>query len=294
MSRIFEALRRSLESGADAGPANPAERRPGPLEPQTPEVRARGFEGVEAVSCRVRPEGRIVSGGSNHDLGAEKFRLLCYRLNQMRRRRALSRVTVTSCIPKEGKTVTAVNLAVSLARSFARVALVDADLRQPGISEVLGLGARPGMGEFLEGRIELERALCRVEPLGVHYLGAGKPSGNPFELLQSARMRELIQRMTPAFDWIIFDSPPLVPFADAHSLGVLTDTVLLVVRPGYTPRDILRRTLAGLEGIDIAGIVWNASDDLRHDRYYYRSYEQGLPDKNELTRLLPESGDEDQ
>ncbi len=232
----------------------------------------------ESILCHVRPEGRLVGCSENHNLGAEKFRLLRYRLNQLRQRRSVSKVLVTSAIPKEGKTVVATNLAISLALSFPRVALVDADMRQPTIHGILGLESLPGLAEFLEGKLAGVAWIRRVEPLGLSYLPAGHASTNPYELLQGPRMRELMELIEPAFDWIIFDSPPLISFADSHCLATFTDTVLLVVRAGVTLRPIVRQALAALDSAYVAGVVLNASDDASQDRYYYHYYPHGAED----------------
>ena len=268
MSRLFDPLRNSVQEGANQN----AVERP---EDNTPKQNLRppeGFEGLESIRCQVRPEDRIVGCSQDHNLGAEKFRFLRHRLNQLRQQRPLARVLVTSAIPKEGKTVVAINLAVSLAGSSPRVALVDADLRHPGVHGALGLEALPGLGEFLEGRLEVDATLRRVDPLGLYFLPAGHASSNPFELLQGPRMGELMKRLAPAFDWIVFDSPPLIAFADSHCLATLTDAVLLVVRSGITPREAVREGLATLAGAYVAGVVLNGGDDTREDRYYYKYY----------------------
>ncbi len=273
MIRLFDPLRRSVREDASKTSAERAEDNNPEQELQpSPASRPEGFEGLESIRCHVGPEDRIVGCSQNHNFGAEKFRFLCHRLNELRQHKSLSRVLVTSAIPKEGKTVVAVNLALSLARSSPRVALVDADMRQPGVHRALGLGALPGLGEFLEGNLDLAVLVRRVDPFGLYLLPAGHASSNPFELLQGPRMRELMKQIAPAFDWIVFDSPPLISFADSHCLATLTDTVLLVVRPGLTPRETVQQGLAALEGAYVAGVVLNASDDARQDRYYYHYY----------------------
>jgi capsular exopolysaccharide synthesis family protein len=273
MSRIFNALRPFTgEDANNAGAALP-ERDTTTRDLQLgPKICPPGFEHLTSVRCHVHPQDRLVGCGENHDLAAEKFRFLRHRLNQLRQHRPLSRLLVTSSVPKEGKTLVSVNLAMSLARSVPRVALVDADMRQPGIHRVLGLDSLPGLAEFLEGTIELRAGIRHVDPFGFYYLPAGRASSNPFELLQGPRMRELVTLMAAAFDWIVFDSPPLIPFADAHCLATVSDSILLVVRQGLTPRDSLEQGLAALNGTHIAGVVFNASNDTRQDQYYYRYY----------------------
>lgn len=124
-----------------------------------------------------------------------------------------------------------------------------------------------------------------MAPFGLFYLAAGKPTPNPAELLEGGRARDLMRTAADQFDWIVVDSPPLNPFADAHSWAGLTDGLLLIVRPGCTPRDLLQQTVAMLDGTFIAGVVMNCQEH-RHQhsyRYYYpprssRENKEGIHD----------------
>jgi len=233
---------------------------------QLSELLPEGFENAKTIACQVRPENRIAGYGHDYELGAERFRFLHHRLVQLRNHRPVSKVLVTSSVPKEGKTLIAANLAVSLASNSRRVVLFDADMRHPSAHRALGLPPMAGLAEFLEGKAELGSFMRRVDPLGFYYLLAGKASGNPFELLESSRMRDLLQLATTAFDWVLMDSPPLLPFADAHHLALLADAVLLVARLGLTPRDMLRQVMGTLDSVQVAGVVLNAIDDKSQDR----------------------------
>jgi receptor protein-tyrosine kinase len=241
---------------------------------------ALGFENVPTISCRFRPENRIVGHHPDGAFGAEKFRFLRHRLTQLRRSRPVNTVLVTSSVPKEGKTVVAVNLAVTLAKSSRRVALFDADMRHPSAQSALGFPAMSGLAEFLEGKTEVDSVMRRVEPAGLYFLPAGKASRNPFELLEDARMRELVELASTAFDWVVIDAPPLIPFADAHHLASLADAVLIVARPGVTPRDTLRQVFGRLDQLKVVGVVLNACDDRTHDGYYYHYYPRDLNKSN--------------
>jgi len=269
MSRIFDALRRS---GGDL---------PGVSPPtaggdvswrelvESLETKAASPEKIGRVQCALRPESRIVAQAERQDAGAEKFRLLAHRLLQLRQRRPLSRLLVASSSPKDGKTMVAVNLAITLARTSARVALIDADLRHPGVGPVLGIADLPGLANYLEGQAELAAVFKIVEPMGLYYLPAGQASGNPVEMLQTSRMDELMMHATASFDWVVFDSPPLNPLADAQHLASLTDGVLLVVRAEKTQKQALKQSLASLEGAHLVGVVLNACGEAQPDRYYY-------------------------
>jgi capsular exopolysaccharide synthesis family protein len=286
VSQQFWGFRVSLQKGANDSPLRGSAEGPGKTKAtKSAEVPLSGFEDAAAVVCHVRPENRIVGCGENYEFGAEKFRFLRHRLTQLQRRRPISKLLVTSSIPKEGKTLVAINLAASLASRSQRVLLLDVDLRQPSIQSTLGLPPTAGLAEFLEGKAELGSIMRRVDPLGFFYLSAGKASVNPFELLEGSRIVELMALATTAFDWVVMDSPPLIPFADAHRLAVLADAVLLVARPGVTPRETLRQTLSTLESVQIAGVILNDSDDRMHDDYYYHYYPRDSTSGNGSTRL---------
>jgi capsular exopolysaccharide synthesis family protein len=285
VSRIFEALRRSEEANAQvrAVPAQksaiPQQEKPAPAQksarprqelPKTTETIVADFGIVEHIQCHPRPEDHLVAMNGSSGAAQERFRVLCHRIQQIRQQRQLRQLLVTSAIPKEGKTVVAINLASLFARSFPRVLLVDADMRNPGISRALGLPMLPGLAEFLEGKIDLSAAVRQVDPAGFYYVPSGRAVTNPAELLQKPALQEFVESVVGAFDWIIFDSPPLNLFADAQRLSLVCDAALLVFREGVTPKEAPEQCMTALEGRFIAGIVLNASNDPGEN--YYADY----------------------
>jgi capsular exopolysaccharide synthesis family protein len=285
VSRIFEALRRSEEANAQvktfpaqksAIPRNekpaPAQKSAGPLQvlPNTVETGWADFGSVEHIQCHPRPEDHLVALKGGSGAAQERFRVLCHRIQQIRQQRQLRHLLVTSAIPKEGKTVVAINLASLLARSFPRVLLVDADMRNPGISRALGLPLLPGLAEFLDGKFDLRSAVRQVDPAGFYYVSSGRAVTNPVELLQKPALQEFVESVASAFDWVIFDSPPLNLFADAQRLSQVCDAALLVFREGVTPREAPEQCMTALDGRFVAGIVLNASNDPGEN--YYADY----------------------
>jgi Mrp family chromosome partitioning ATPase len=162
----------------------------------------------------------------------------------------------------------AVNLAVTLAMTASSVLLVDADLRRPDIHTTLRVEPLPGLAEFLEARLDLLSAYRRVDPFGFYYMPAGHFTSKPVELLQSAKMHKFFKEATSEFDWVILDSPPLLPFADGHCLAALSDAVLLVVRDGFPTREEFQRSLTSLKDAYIAGVILNGADGLLNESYY--------------------------
>ena len=224
------------------------------------------IEHAREVACQPRSDERVLNSGLFQPSAEESFRVLCQRLLQVREQRRLQTVLITSPVPREGKTVVAINLAASLARSSPAVLLVDADLRHPRIP-ALGIDPGPGLADYLAGRVELAKIIHRVDPLGFYYLPAGVASANPAELLQKPGLQEFINQAATTFDWVIFDSPSVNLFADARYLATVVDGVLLVVRESVTPRELATKSLAALDKAFIVGLVYNASTGSPYAEY---------------------------
>ena len=168
-------------------------------------------------------------------------------------------LVISSSIPSEGKSTIAINLAVSLADTGARVILVDADLRRPSIAEYLGIEGGVGLTTVLIGRAEVEDV---VQPLGktsLDLLPAGQIPPNPSELLGSMAMADLLERLTASYDMVLLDSPPLLPVTDAVVLSNLAGGALVVVGADRIHRPQLQQSLESLEtaGAHVFGIVMN-------------------------------------
>ncbi len=184
---------------------------------------------------------------------------------------------VTSAIPNEGKSITALNLAVCLAQELDHtVLLVDADLRRPSVHRYLDVENGPGLSECLANGDDLAEAIIPTAIEKLSIVRAGIYADNPVELFSSQRMRDLIYELKNRYHdrYIIFDSPPVLPFAEARSLAQLVDGVILVVKEGYTPVTNIQEAVSSLAGSTILGIVYNDAEIHKFDeRYrYYRNY----------------------
>ena len=209
--------------------------------------------------------------------GSEQFRTLRSRLYQMRSSQQLRTLLVTSSVPAEGKTFVTNNLAQAIVRQPDRRALIiDADLRCSRLHIPLGAPASPGLTDYLRGEVDelaiiqhgLEGNLC--------FIPGGNAVTNPSELLSNGRMKSLLDRVMPVFDWVIMDSAPLLPVADSSLLADLVDGVLLVVRAGQTPVETAQRACQELQGRNIVGVVLNAvGPQHAYGTYYSASYGYG-------------------
>jgi capsular exopolysaccharide synthesis family protein len=221
------------------------------------------------VSCPDPVLGSTLAVGSEV---SEEFRILAARIRSLSRERPLRCFGVVSACPEEGKTTLAVGLAVALAQEPGRrVLLVEADLRRPSLEKYLGLNREFGVGDWLEGTAR-RVAVRRIMPQGFFLLPAGRfPSRRP-ELLQSERMRALLELARGSFDAVILDCPPLVPVADSLLLQDLLDGFVFVVRARSSPLETVTGAMAQLKPDRVAAVVLN---DQREPSPRYYEYTRG-------------------
>jgi capsular exopolysaccharide synthesis family protein len=247
----------SAHPGLDAFDVDPA----APLE---------DLERCPVLSVSIQDESRLVSLHKEGSLGAEKFRFLAVRLRQLRQSRPLKKVLITSTIPQEGKSTVAANLACTLARRKPqKTLLLEGDLRRPNIAARFGLGQLPGLCEWLSGDTPAIN-LYRLENLGFWMLPAGTAPENPLELMQSGKLSPLMEQLEAWFDWIVIDSPPVLPLADTSLWSRLADGILLVTRKGITEKQQLKRGMEAIEKSKLLGALVNSSSNAAHSDYYQR------------------------
>lgn len=183
-------------------------------------------------------------------------------------------VLVTSAAPAEGKTMTAANVAVTMAQAGNRVLVIDCDMRRPRMHRMFNVPRDRGVSNVLVGNCSLEEAIIPSSVQGLDVLPAGPVPPNPSEMLGSQNMGKLFQALRGRYDRIIVDSPPITAVTDAVILTRLTDGVLLVVRAGETHREIVKNGIALLQGAsaNILGAILNGVNMGRDSYYYYQYY----------------------
>jgi capsular exopolysaccharide synthesis family protein len=291
MSNIFDALQRAeLENSGSEGPtltlasellqaAEQKLRDSAPIVEQRanrdafdsdPAAPLEDLEHCPVLPVSLRDDSRLVSVDKEGSLGAEKFRFLAVRLRQLRHSRPLKKILITSSIPQEGKSTVAANLACTLARRKPqKTLLLEGDLRRPNIASQFGLGKLPGLCEWLSGETPAIN-IYRLESLGVWILPAGSTPHNPLELMQSGKLSPLMEQLEAWFDWIVIDSPPVLPLADTSLWSRLADGILLVTRKGTTEKQQLRRGLEAIDKSKLLGALVNSSANAAHSDYYQR------------------------
>jgi protein-tyrosine kinase len=219
----------------------------------------------------------LFMNGNDASAGTEEYRTLRSRLYDLRERMPLKTLLVTSALPKEGKSFTSSNLAQVLARQHGRrVLLIDADLRGPRLHLMLGTFPTPGLSDYLQGRCD-EFSIIQRGPLeNLFFIPSGAEIEQPAELVGNGRLKTLLQRLEPLFDWIIVDSPPAIPVSDASVLAKACDGVLLVVRSNSTPFDVARKARQEFADQSLVGVVLNGmnADQTAYARYYYETYDK--------------------
>jgi capsular exopolysaccharide synthesis family protein len=215
----------------------------------------------------------LVAASAPHSLAAEQYRTLRTRLVQLEEGRARRVLLVTSPAKGDGKSITAANLALTMAQEFNRkVVLIDADLRRPTVHSLFGIPDQPGLVDVLGGSALLQDALVLLPDVHLAVVPAGRAPAQPAELLGSAAMRRILEALRSRFDRVIVDVPPVIPLADVGVLAPQCDGVLLVVRAGVTPKPLIERALNAFEGERLLGVVLNESGG-GEPEYGYAGYE---------------------
>ncbi len=310
MSRIHEALKKAEQERAILGtepatlPADPI-LGPSPIEssaaavaeedvllpistPVPPRADYLRFDDLKAHCAHPEwhsdPNSNVFLNAGLSPIGAEQFRTLRSRLYQLRGAAPLRTILVTSALPGEGKTFVTSNLAHAIVRQPDRRALIiDADLRCSRLHVPLGAPSAPGLTEYLRGEADEVAVIQHGQEGNLCFIPGGTEVTNPSELLSNGRLKTLLDRIAPVFDWVILDSPPCLPVADASALADLCDGVLLVVRAASTPAETAQRACQELQGRNVVGVVLNATEEgSNYNSYYYQEYEYGAKSQSKV------------
>lgn len=283
MGRIDEALKRTTPGDRpEAATARGALFKPawGVDEAPPADTPPAAADAMLPVATPVEPSGgmvrfsnqwrdRLASGPDSHVGLTEQFRRLAATLHHAQLANGLRDVMLTSASPDDGKTLTAVNLALVLAESYRyRVLLIDADLRRPSIPNVVDLSDGCGLSEALTAQTEQKLALVSITSR-LTLLPAGRPIANSIEALTSPRMRQILDEAATRFDWIILDAPPVGAATDARLLAQMVGGTLFVVRAGKSQCPDVQKAVDAIGREQIIGVVLNGVEDTGSDAYYY-------------------------
>jgi capsular exopolysaccharide synthesis family protein len=281
MSRIDEALRRAGQRPATPEPLMPGG--PDSLEafPADREAKDEQFTGKETESSELRGEVRastdLESAGTPEMVGAcveklvvhegtsavsvEQYRRLAATLHHRQTDHGIRVLMVASAQPREGKTLTAVNLALTLSESYRRrVLLVDCDLRQPSLGTLLNVTADRGLADDLKHDHVPALSITTLSPC-LSLLPGGAPNPDPMASLTSERMHHVLEHAASIFDWVILDTPPVALLPDAHLLAAMVEAAVLVIGAGSTPFVLVQKAIELIGRERIVGVVLNRVED---------------------------------
>jgi len=274
MSRIEKAMEKAAQLRAGAV-SQPDERKP--AYHNTASIHIPPLMGAEHKISTNNPY--LVNLSDPLSPTAEEFRKLKSVLVKMTKGEGFFKnsLLITSAVPNEGKTLTALNLAISLAQEHDHtVLLVDADLRRPSIQRYLNVDMKSGFSDCLQGNADIGETIIGTGIGKLSVIPAGRAVANPVELFTSQKMRNLIEEMKYRYNdrYIIFDTPPILPFAETRSLAHLVDGVLFVVKERLASQDNIKEAVEALKGTELLGMIYNdAMLDHHDERYsYYQKY----------------------
>jgi capsular exopolysaccharide synthesis family protein len=216
----------------------------------------------------------LVVSSDSHAARAEALRHLRTNLQFVDVDQPVQVLVVTSAVPNEGKSTTAVNLAIAFAEAGRRALLIEADLRRPRVADYLGLEGAVGLSNVLAGQVAIEDVLQQWGSHDLRVLPSGFVPPNPSELLGSRNMATLLETLRDEYDIIIVDTPPLLPVTDAAVVATNADGAVLVARWGKTSQARIKMALASLRAVDsrVLGCVLNMQPSKGEAGYYYYAY----------------------
>jgi protein-tyrosine kinase len=290
MSKVHEALRRAEMTGASPftpGASQPSRVRGGGYTPPASPYRGMGaaapaalsmqdvLSRVQEVAFRPLPDAHLLDATRPSEAPAEEFRSLRTRLNHLQSLSPIHNVVVTSPSPAEGKSFTAVNLALAEAQLSGNLTvLADFDFRRPIVHSMFQVDRSPGITDYLLGKAELHEVIKKVAGTNLYIMPAGEAVLNPLELLNLQEVKVLLELLPTVFNWAILDTPPLLFAADANLLSTLCHGTVLVVRIGTTTIDSVTRAMQSLCENNVLGIAVNGArrGELYSKYTYYHSY----------------------
>ena len=210
-------------------------------------------------------DAKLVPYFDPKSLVSEQYKSLVTNLFSLNKGKPPHVIAITSSIPSEGKSVTALNLAITLSHAThkPRVLLIDADMRKGKMVNYLGVGEHTGLSEYLSGNAQLDDIIFHIDIEHLSFISCGKVPSHPADLLASARMSDLLRQLRSQFEYILIDTPPVIPVTDAVVIGTHADGILMVIRAGETQRgivdhgiEILNQAHANIIGHVLVGIEY--------------------------------------
>ena len=217
-------------------------------------------------------DGRIVSATDRHSYLAEQYKVIRTNLYSLSPQAPFKTIVMTSSQPQEGKSVTSANLSYTLSLDAEKkVVLIDADFRRPTLHKLLGIPRKPGFTDILNGKASLGEFTKKPNVENLYVIPSGTLMPSPSEFLSSVKMKGLIEELKAKFDYVIFDTPPVINVTDSCILGSICDCVLLVARVGVTPKNMIEEAFTMLKHAQAKPKACILTDNTIPIYYYYMS-----------------------
>jgi len=226
-------------------------------------------------------EDHVVSFHDPSSPIGEQYKILRTNMETLRKEKGYKSFVITSSINGEGKTVTSINLAISMAQGFTSksVLLIDADMRKSKVAKYLGLENSPGLSDILRGKVTVQDVIVSPDIENLTVIPAGKSLKNAAELLDSKKMESFLKEAKAKYDYIFIDTPPIMPLTDACIIGPKIDGVIMVVQAGRTQRDIVKsaklrlyQSRANTVGFVMTGVEYHLPHYLHRYVHKYSDY----------------------
>jgi capsular exopolysaccharide synthesis family protein len=276
MSRFFEQTKKGRDlanpkgTAEDLGSGCVLETIKAEVDSEIPNVPASRFSNARKIHLSFSPEAPVLSKEYvSKGLAGESYGSLRTRLMRLQAKRACQSIVISSALPNEGKTLTAMNLALSYASlRDASVLLVDGDLRTRGLSRLLGQPVGPGLAEVLTGKVPFEGSVLATQFPNLYAVSAGSLGGeSPRELYARNNWKDFISWCSGSFKIILVDAPPVLPLADFDLMAAACDGIVLVVKALRTRRDVLQKVASQVDPNKLLGVVYNATEAGNHQSH---------------------------
>lgn len=278
MSKFFnEVMKSHVETPSDAGLLSfvPTEGVVAERELSTESAALEISEPKIEESNRIEiPASKLLpaqfAGSASLHAAQESYRALRTRLLRLATAKEIRSIVITSSVPGEGKTLTSLNLAFCCSQLHdMRVLLVDGDIRTRGLTRAVGFHSRPGLAEVLSAEMSVDAAVFETNHPNLYVCGSGSAALPAAELYAASRWQEFMAWCKRSFSLVLVDSPPIMTLADVELMTAACDGVLLVVRARRTRRDELQKCAGQIDAKKLLGVVYNATETVRQDPYYY-------------------------
>jgi len=276
MSRIEKALEKAAQLRAGEQPVRMEDKQPATTRPAGTEMPAERRSGSSPIVAISTANPMLTTINDPYSAVSEQYRKLKSTVVRMTSQESFRNlIMVASAVAGEGKSLTAVNLAISLAQELdLTVLLIDADLRRPSIHRYLEFEPALGLSDCLLDGVDPGDAIINTSIGKLSILPAGKEVANPLELFSSRKMQDLLADLKNRYNdrYVIIDTPPLLPFAETRSLGHLVDGIIFVIQEGLAPRESIQEAIEALKGCPILGVLLNNSTTISNDSHHYSTY----------------------